>query len=204
MFMKTENIYNERKLRQEIQASLGYHLKGLTPDNRVAEVISYLEDIDKLTLSVENKTVFLPVSEFRPLLFPYNSMIDEQKLELYDILGDEMFRFNNSHGFYFNEDTAYIDCLLDYKTISSLLVFFRRNHIDFLEMLKDGTAADASDMDVYNQNKTNEYIIQWTIDEAGKPINGLYPVIYNSYKEASDTALSLCRAKRQFLIRKLK
>lgn len=50
----------------------------------------------------------------------------------------------------------------------------------------------------------DEYVIQWTCDESGKPMSGIYPEVFNDRDKAYKYALSLIRAKKRFKIRKLK
>lgn len=102
-------------------------------------------DTDRvLGLHLENEDdysyLYVSIPEVKPYLFPLNSMIAEQLYELREMFGFEI-EFGN--GFIdFNGRLSYLE-------MDALFEWLDKNHFDYRELIPNGLAIDASNLNIY-------------------------------------------------------
>lgn len=116
---------------------------GLDVKERVG-ILCQIDTDRVLGLHLENEDdysyLYVSIPEVKPYLFPLNSMTAEQLYELREMFGFEI-EFGN--GFIdFNGRLSYLE-------MDALFEWLDKNHFDYRELIPNGLAIDASNLNIY-------------------------------------------------------
>ena len=117
-------------LLRDLCARLPYGVKLHCISNTMACIGPYTLDTIVLDRFCNKNTKYVPIDEVKPYLFPLSSMTEEQVVE-YDNLIQDIW-----------------DKLKDWKC-AKLIDWFNKNHFDYIGLIENGLAIDATGKNIY-------------------------------------------------------
>lgn len=138
-------------LIKDICARLPYGVKVNDDIQGDFTLIGLIEERILTTCEVEGWHNDFPIENIKPYLFPLSSMTDEMIEELNT---NVFFKYcdtiaNVSHLISNGKITEEIYTYIDIESISYLIEFFHKRHIDYMGLIEKSLAIDATGLNIY-------------------------------------------------------